>query len=243
MMFDLDQIKRKVLKVGVYIIEIVFVSSFLLVSLSHAASIVGSVVFRGEIPSAQEVRIKKDTEFCGETRTIQSLHVHPKTKGVKGVVVNLVGAPREVEQIPSIEVVLANKDCTFVARVNAAMVKQVLQIRNDDPLLHNTNIGTEEKTFINVALVEGGTPIKKRFKRPGLLRVECHVHKFMQAYIHVFDHPYFAVTNEIGQFRISGILPGTHRIEVWHEYLGTLEVEVVVPSDEEVSVNLQFPGE
>lgn len=239
----MNQTRRKIVKVGLCTVGIATVAFVLIASSSHAASIVGSVVFRGEIPSAQEVRIKKDAEFCGETRTIQPLHVHPKTKGVKGVVVNLVREPGEVEQIPSIEVVLANKDCTFVPRVHAAVVQQVLQIRNDDPLLHNTNIGTEEKTFINVALVEGGTPIKKRFKRPGLLRVECHVHKFMQAYIHVFDHPYFAVTNEIGQFRISGILPGTHRIEVWHEYLGTLEAEVVVPSDEEVSVNLQFPGE
>ena len=86
----MNQTRRKIVKVGLCTVGIATVAFVLIASSSHAASIVGSVVFRGEIPSAQEVRIKKDAEFCGETRTIQPLHVHPKTKGVKGVVINFL---------------------------------------------------------------------------------------------------------------------------------------------------------
>ena len=207
-----------------------------------AGDIVGKVVFHGSIPPLQEFKVTRDPEFCGEQRSIQQLHVDP-TGGVRNVVLSLEGETPLSQKMPATELVLNNHDCTFVPHVSTGVVSQMLTIWNDDPLLHNTNIGIGEKIFINVALVAGGAPIKKRMKRPGLMAVECNAHKFMQAYIHVFDHPYFAVSHETGRFRISEVPPGNYTLTVWHEYLGTLKTIVVVPQSGEVSINLEYPIE
>ena len=207
-----------------------------------AGDIVGKVMFRGSMPSLQEFKVIRDAEFCGEQRSRQRLFVD-SMGGVQNVVLSLEGETALTQEIPTTELVLNNHDCTFVPHVSTGVVGQMLTIQNDDPLLHNTNIGIGEKTFINVALVAGGAPIKKRMKRPGLMRVECNAHKFMQAYIHVFDHPYFAVSNEAGQFTIHEVPSGNYMLAVWHEYLGTLKTAVVVPQTGNVSIILEYPIE
>jgi hypothetical protein len=35
------------------------------------------------------------------------------------------------------------------------------------------------------------------------------------------DHPFFAVTDENGEFSISGLPAGSYTLAVWHERLGT----------------------
>lgn len=209
---------------------------------AQAGNIVGKVVFRGSIPPLQEFKVTRDADFCGTQRSIQRLFVDP-TGGVQNVVLSLERDTPLTQEVPATELILNNHDCTFIPHVSTAVVNQTLTIQNDDPLLHNTNIGTGEKVFINIALVEGGTPIKKRLKRPGLMTVECNAHKFMQAYIHVFDHSYFAVSNEAGQFTISKVPSGNYTLAVWHEYLGTLKTAIVVPPIGEVSIMLEYPKE
>ena len=215
---------------------------WLIVPAVQAGNIVGKVVFHGSIPPLQEFKVTRDADFCGEQRSIKRLHVDP-TGGVQNVVLSLEGETPLTQKILTTELVLNNHECTFVPHVSTGIVGQMLTIQNDDPLLHNTNIGIGEKTFINVALVAGGAPIKKRMKRPGLMTVECNAHKFMQAYIHVFDHPYFAVSNEVGQFTISEVPSGNYMLAVWHEYLGTLKTAVVVPQVGEVQIILEYPIE
>lgn len=56
----------------------------------------------------------------------------------------------------------------------------------------------------------------------------------------VFDHPYFAVTDEFGVFHLPRLPAGTYTIVVWHETLGSLEQEVTVPSQGTVTVNFDY---
>jgi hypothetical protein len=62
----------------------------------------------------------------------------------------------------------------------------------------------------------------------------------MQAYRLVFDDPYFDQTKEAGQYAIAGVSPGLHRITVWHETLGHLQKEVLVPARGTVVVDLEY---
>jgi len=59
-------------------------------------------------------------------------------------------------------------------------------------------------------------------------KVKCDVHPWMGAFIGVFDHPYFAVTNDDGSYVISGLEPGDYVIEAWHEKLGSQTANVTV---------------
>ena len=62
----------------------------------------------------------------------------------------------------------------------------------------------------------------KKFDKPEVpLRFKCDVHKWMGAYSGVFNHPFFAVTNDQGTFEIKNLPPGNYVIEAWHEKYGT----------------------
>ena len=46
---------------------------------------------------------------------------------------------------------------------------------------------------------------------------QCSIHPWMHAYVWVFDHPYFAVTDENGEFEIKNVPAGGVRVVAWHE--------------------------
>ena len=50
---------------------------------------------------------------------------------------------------------------------------------------------------------------------------KCDVHGWMNAYVGVLDHPYFAVTKPDGSFSIPNLPPGSYTLAAWHERLGT----------------------
>ena len=70
---------------------------------------------------------------------------------------------------------------------------------------------------------------------------KCDVHGWMNAYVGVLDHPYFAVSKEDGSFEIKGLPPGTYTIEAWHEKLGATTQSVTIGAKEskEVSVHVR----
>ena len=72
-------------------------------------------------------------------------------------------------------------------------------------------------------------PSEKIAAQPGIVEVRCAEHPFARAYIAVFDHPYFAITDDQGSFRIDGLPAGTYNVKIWHERLAKpVEQRVVV---------------
>jgi hypothetical protein len=62
----------------------------------------------------------------------------------------------------------------------------------------------------------------------------------MLAYIHVFDHPYFAVTDESGMFTISNLPAATYVLKAWHEDVGVRSQEITVPETGDVRALFEF---
>jgi plastocyanin len=174
--------------------------------------------------------------------SMATLSVDAATHGLQNAVVHVELGVGEVSAriIEAAPVIVRNKECRFHPHVAAAQMGAEVHIFNDDPVMHNTNIIVSNSTALNVAMVVGGNPIKKRLKKPGLHLVKCNVHKFMQAYRMVFDDPYFDQTTETGQFSIVGVSPGLHRITVWHETLGVMEKELQVPARGTVVLDLEY---
>jgi len=69
---------------------------------------------------------------------------------------------------------------------------------------------------------------------------KCDVHGWMNAYVGVLDHPYFAVSGADGKFSMKTLPPGTYTIEAWHEKLGTQEQKVTIGEKETKEVNFTF---
>lgn len=205
------------------------------------ATLVGRVVFRGTVPPPEVVTVTRDPKICGETRTIQPLVVHPSTRGIQDAVVSIEGGNTSSNTDTTKTTAITNTQCAFSPHVETIRVGTPLEVRNHDPILHNTHLMTGHRTFLNVALVVGGNPVAKVIKIPGLYQVRCDAHPFMQGHLVAFDHPYYAVTQTDGDFRIVGVPAGRHQVTVWHETLGSLQREVTVPAQGDVSITIEFP--
>jgi hypothetical protein len=69
---------------------------------------------------------------------------------------------------------------------------------------------------------------------------KCDVHGWMNAYVGVLDHPYFATTDKDGKFELKSLPPGTYTIEAWHEKLGTATQSVTLGPKDSKEVNFTF---
>jgi len=207
---------------------------------ADAGTITGQILYKGAIPSSKVVKVSRDADFCGETWQDHPVQVDAKSSGLLEVIISVEGIPVPSNHHPPAELVISNKECRFTPQAAAAQSGKFLHIRNADPLLHNTHIYQGKRTLLNVALVPGGRTIKKRIKRPGMLRVQCDKHVFMHAHIAIFDHPFFALTDHQGRFRITDLPAGTHSLTIWHQTLGTRSAEVTVPQEGEASLTIDF---
>jgi hypothetical protein len=67
------------------------------------------------------------------------------------------------------------------------------------------------------------------FDRAGIVRVFCDIHSHMNAFILVFNHPFFATTDTTGRFRIDDIPPGSYNVIAWNEGQSSDPKPVTVP--------------
>src|SRR5437764_717248 len=58
--------------------------------------------------------------------------------------------------------------------------------------------------------------------------ITCDLHSWMKSWVVVAEHPYYAVTDAAGAFRIAAVPPGKYRLRMWHEVLGDVSREVEV---------------
>ena len=209
--------------------------------MAHAGSLEGKVHYLGTQPKPTVMKVTKDQDHCGSEVSVQTIHLHGEDGVLRAAVVSVEGLKQEASKAQTERPVL-NMQCAFSPRIGIAIKGQEIEVRNQDPILHNTHIKLGKRTFLNVAQVPGGKPIVKRLKRQGIHAIRCDKHVFMKAYLHVFSHPFHALTNQSGAFRIENIPSGDHVIRVWHETLGTLEKTVKIPEKGAVRLDFSFPS-
>lgn len=206
----------------------------------------GRVTIAGPPREKEAVPVYRDSEYCGEVVTHDALLIDPSTRGISGVVVSLEGVEKGKPLTPSDKVLtleIESKKCRFSPRISARTVGVVLEIRNNDPILHNLHVRKDTRfgpTVINVIQPAGTRSVQKPFRETGLLDVRCDVHPFMAAFIHVFEHPYFAITDGSGQFEMTQVPAGVYKLHIWHETLGSQVKQVKVPPGEGLNLDLEL---
>jgi len=199
------------------------------------ATLKGQVVFGGDtVPEAKLLEVTKDQEHCLSKGKIASQEwvINPKNKGMQWVFVWLAPAEagKEIPIHPNLKaikqpnVMIDQPCCKFEPHCLGMREGQVLIAKNSAPITHNFQyLGNPTKN-------PGGNPaiapkeqieikdLKADEKFP--IRVSCTIHGWMNAYVRIFNHPYFAVTDENGHFEIKDAPAGDYRLKVWHEGSG-----------------------
>jgi Carboxypeptidase regulatory-like domain len=210
------------------------------VPVPDGATLTGTVLFAGTVPSREPLPVSRDREVCGDEQESEAL-VLGTDRGVRGSVVLVEGVTRGKKAAPVL--VVSSAHCAFVPHVAAMMVGAPVRIRNADPVLHSARgvmgkgpvvvaggrpAGSSSgrpagsrfgRPVFNVALPgkEQVIDVTRHFTEPGAVRLWCGAHPHMSAWLVVHASPYFAVTDERGVFRIDDIPPGTYRVTMWHE--------------------------
>ena len=187
--------------------------------LQGTSRIVGRVLVDGHFEKPGPLKVFKNRDFCGLQVPNESLLVGPRG-GLQNVVVTIPRARGEKMASPAKSLVLDNRNCAFVPHVQVAPIGSEILLLNSDPILHDVHARLGSETLFNVGLPTW-RQVRKQLARSGVVRIECEVlHTWMSAYIVVTSSPYFAVTDEKGEFVIDGVPAGKYELEVWHEKLG-----------------------
>jgi plastocyanin len=196
-------------------------------------TIKGRIVWGGtELRKPEKVKVTMDQAHCLEKGPLlDDLYaVNPKNKGFKNVFVALKppeGNPLPIhpklKDVANTKVVLDQPRCLFTPRAVAVREGQEVEAKNSSPVPHNIRwIGNPDfNESGNVTLPAGKSFLIKNLKaQPLPLLLECNIHPWMKGRLAVYDHPYFAVTDENGNFEIKLAPAGTHRLTGYHEGLG-----------------------
>ena len=208
-----------------------------------AGDVAGTVRLGGPVPSAGVVRATTDLAVCGATpRPAVPLRL-ASDNGLADAVVFIAHERLDAWRVPAATFVMDQRGCEFVPRLLVIPPGATLEVRNSDRLLHTFHTRSELNPRMNLAQRAGDRPLHVRFERPEFIEVICDVHGtgFMRAWIVVAAHPYYAVTDAIGRFRLPGVPQGPHTLAVWHERLGRVTAPVTVGPEGEVRLDILFP--
>jgi plastocyanin len=209
-----------------------------------AADITGTITLKGTPPKEKDITPLKEDATCGKLHSDMPT-THFYVVGPKGelgdVVVSVQGISGKSTGASAPAAVLDQKGCEYIPSIFAVQTGQKIIVRNSDPVLHNVHdVPTEasgNKEF-NQAQVPNGPDLTFSFdKAENFLKFQCDVHKWMFAWVSVFDHPYFAVSAKDGTFKIANVPPGKYKIQAAHRKAGMATQEVEVKEGEPAKVD------
>jgi plastocyanin len=205
-----------------------------------AASIRGVVVMTGAV-APKKLTVTIDQYVCGKEKPAEDLVVGPQG-GVKSVVVWLqTPPPGATWPAAPVKVEMDQKGCAFVPHVVLVPAGGTVEFLNSDRLLHNLHSVSRENPTFNRTQPRGRV-IPVTFSKPEFVQVNCDLHSWMRSWVVVADHPYYALTNDAGEFVLSNVPPGKYVLQIWQETVGITSRDVSVGTDDaRVTVELKAP--
>ena len=206
-----------------------------------AGTITGDVRFLDNAPEMAPVKVTKDQDYCGETLPNET-YLLDANGGLKNVVVFIEAAqpvvPVDAQKLNVVE----NAGCRYAPRILAMQKGERLRIKNNDPKLHIPHSYRKEKTVFMLSLPFKNTTLEAthKIRDTGILKLVCDTHAWMLGFVHVFDHPFFAVTDDRGVFSIPNVPAGAYVLKAWHEDAGVKSQEVIVSETGEMRINFEF---
>jgi plastocyanin len=208
------------------------------------ATLKGSVVFKGTPPAPVKIKTTADPacQMLHPSGIAGEDYVIGKTGGLKNVFVYVKEGLEGKTFPPEIKpATITQQGCQYTPHVIGVQAGQPLEIVNNDSTLHNVNAQPKNNSGFNFAQPVQGMKNTKKFDKPEIMiPFICNVHPWMKSFVGVVGHPFFAVSNDAGQFEIKDLPPGTYVLEAWHEKLGTAQQKITVKAGETKAISFSF---
>jgi hypothetical protein len=209
----------------------------------------GAAKYVGAVPTTEPLKLSADP-YCVKINAEQPLvrqdTIVNRNATLKNVIVYVKDGlpPGGNYPIPAEAAILDQRGCRYEPHVLALRVGQELRIVNSDKTIHNIHSQPKANDRFNFSMISDKVkPQVRKFTAPELpVPVKCDVHPWMQAWLGVFNHPFYAVSGDDGTFEISGLPPGSYTLAAWHEKLGVQETAVTIGAGETKPVEFTFRG-
>lgn len=241
------------------------------VAVKDGGTIEGQVTFLGSPPVPLQFDVDKNPEVCGDQRSL--VKVEAQNGLLKGAVVILEGiesgkpfakqeflgsAPGEgMFQYAGGELLglrVKAKNCNFGPFTGVLTPDEAVRFGNQDSVKHVLHTFVSLDTQGNVLRTLHNRDIhpdsdfertfgSDKLKESRLVRITCNRHDFMQNWLYVVKNPYFAISDENGNFSIDNIPPGQYVLRAWHPVLGQQEQEITVGSSSAQMTEFAFSGQ
>ena len=208
-------------------------------------AIAGTVRLDGTPPAAQMIRMDGD-RTCAKLVPGAQRPTERYVVGNGGTLAHVfvyvtTGLEGRSFPVPDAPVVLDQQQCWYTPRVVGVRVGQPFQVLNSDPLLHNVRASSEVNEPFNQGQPVKGVRYRHTFSTEEVMvPFKCDVHAWMNAWLGVVNHPYFAVTGPDGAFSLPNLPPGTYTVSAWHEAAGTLRGTATVTARGTATLALTF---
>jgi len=210
-------------------------------------SIKGAVSFEGDAPKRKQIDVSGDKTctalHASEPLMTEDLPIVKDGKLANVIVYVKTGAEKWSFDAPTTAAVVDQKGCHYVPHILAIMAGQPIEVLNSDETTHNIHgkSPTGENPEFNISQTKAGQKDTKKLEAAELpYMLGCDVHKWMNARVGVFDHPFFAVTGEDGAFELKGLPDGEYEVEGWHETLKTTSGKVTIKDGAAAELKLSF---
>ena len=212
--------------------------SFMILSIAFSGTLTGNVSFEGKTKKRKPIPMDSDP-ICGashkDDKVLSESFIDDKDKNLKNVLIWLDGVNYKGEVLKK-PAVVDQIGCVYKPHVQGIMKGQELIIKNSDATLHNIHSMAKVNNQFNFAMPKVVKEKNTSFdKTEEPFYIKCDVHPWMKTWIGVFDHPYFATTDDSGNYKIENIPAGEYKVIAWHEmdskYKGFKETSTVIVTD------------
>jgi plastocyanin len=145
---------------------------------------------------------------------------------------------------PEEHLLIDQKGLKFVPHVLPVLSGTTVDFRNSDSVMHNVFTPDEVGDKFNLGSWPQHEIRSHTFSKTCETACEavmlCNVHPEMEAYVVIVTNPYFAVSDENGEFMIPDVPAGTYTLCTWNERLKETRTEITVGDEDTVTVNLEL---
>ena len=210
----------------------VLLCSLAVCTTAFAGSISGKITYDGSVPKLKPYDMNADPDCAKKHsggKADNQMLVLGDGNTLANIFVQIKNAPAGDHKAPSTAITIDQNGCIYMPRVVGVMVGQPVKFKNSDGILHNVHGLPKENREFNIGMPPTLKEKEQTFNKPEpLFPVKCDVHPWMQSYVAVMTHPYFAVTARDGKFKIDGVPDGTYEVEAWHEKLPAMTGKATV---------------
>lgn len=205
--------------------------SFGNLQVNWAYEIQGEISVAAPYPGPKKIQVKKKHHgVCASEQISQSLVVSEEG-GLKNAVVSLKGNFESKTAADSGIPVLDQKSCNFQPHVLVVPNAKPFHVANSDPMDHDVRVFDQADMLFRFEMDAFDEPVEKQLDRAGTYVVRCGLHPWMHAFVVSAEHPYYAVSDQSGEFRLTGVPPGHYNLHIWHETLGEGQMPIEVEKD------------